>query len=100
MKKFKMPTGQLIRLIGPVAGVRATYMIIVDGKDVGYVYREEPINGHDTGWRFFAGEESPEYVNDTGNTEFYDINTVANCDPSIIAFKKLKRGVITSTLSD
>jgi hypothetical protein len=86
MKKFKIPDGQIKRLIGPVGGATAADMITVDGKDVGYMYRDKPINEHDTGWRFFAGEEGSDYINDLNNTGFYDINTIANCDPSIIPY--------------
>jgi len=86
MKKFKIPAGQIKRLIGPVGGATATDMITVDGRDIGYMYRDKPINNSDTGWRFFAGDESPEYISNNSNTEFYDINTVANYDPAIIPY--------------
>jgi hypothetical protein len=33
-----------------------------------YMYGESPINGGDTGWRFFAGDESDAYINDINNT--------------------------------
>ena len=75
MKKFRIPAGQIKRLIGPVGGATATDMITVEGRDIGYMYRDKPINNGDTGWRFFAGDESPEYIGNNKNTEFYDVNT-------------------------
>ena len=84
MKQFKIPVEQIKRLISPVGAATATDMIMVDGKDVAYMYRDMPINEHDTGWRFFAGGESPEYLSNNSNSGFYDINTIANYDPSII----------------
>ena len=30
------------------------------GDAVGFLYREEPVFEHDSGWRFFSGEESDE----------------------------------------
>lgn len=62
----------------------ATDRITVDGCLVGYMYREEPEQGGDSGWRFFAGDETQEYVDDTANTELYDVNTIVNYDESII----------------
>jgi hypothetical protein len=40
----------------------------------------------DSGWRFFAGTEEQEYVDDPDNLQIYDVNTVANYDPDIIPF--------------
>ena len=84
MKQFKIKANQIIRLIEPIGAAAATDMIMVEGKDVGYMYRQDPINDVDTGWRFFAGHESDEYIKNNDNTGFYDINTIANYDPSII----------------
>src|SRR5262245_31191273 len=62
----------------------ATDRITVDGQRVGYMYREVPRDRQDSGWSFFAGTESDEYVNDPRNLEVYDVNTIANYDPEII----------------
>lgn len=48
------------------------------------MYREEPSDRDDSGWRFFAGTEDEQYVNDPKNVEIYDVNTIANYDPEII----------------
>lgn len=64
----------------------ATNMIIVDGQKVAFCYREEPDNSIDSGWRFFAGGESEEYMEDAANAGVYDINTLANYDPEITQF--------------
>src|SRR5688572_28007369 len=63
----------------------ATDRIMVDGARVGYCYREEPSNSVYSGWRFLAGDESQDYVDIADHWAFYDINTVANYDPSIAA---------------
>ena len=63
---------------GP-SGCFATDHITVLGKKVGWCYREQPTEGHpDSGWRFFSGEESEDYVNDDQNTEVYDLNNICN----------------------
>jgi hypothetical protein len=59
-------------------------MITVDGMPVRYMYREKPDNDLDSGWRFFAGSETDEYVEIPENCGIYDVNTIANYDPDII----------------
>ena len=73
---------------GP-AGCFCTDRITVDGCKVGYMYREEPDADSgmpDSGWRFFAGDESDDYANDVDHVGIYALNTVANYDPEIIPF--------------
>jgi hypothetical protein len=48
------------------------------------MYRENPDNDVDSGWRFFAGDETDDYANDPENIAIYDVNTIANYDPGII----------------
>ena len=66
-------------------GCLATDRILVDGKKVGYMYREEPDRNHDwdSGWRFTAGDESQEYMDDPENADIYALNTICNYDPEI-----------------
>lgn len=60
---------------------------LVDGRmKVRYMYREEPDNAHDSGWRFFAGDESDEHVNDPDNIGLYDVATIAAIDPDIVPY--------------
>jgi hypothetical protein len=70
--------------VGYGAGI-ASDRITVDGALVGYCYREQPDSAPDSGWRFFAGDESQEYADNPDNFALYDINTIANYDPSITA---------------
>lgn len=64
----------------------ATNRIAVDGRKVGYMYREEPDRPGDSGWRFFSGDETQDYVDDPDNTETRSVNTIASFDPSIIPY--------------
>ena len=83
--------------IKPVAEGRgacfATDMITVEGKPVRYMYREHPDNEMDSGWRFFSGYESDEYLENSENVSIYDINTIANYDQSIIPFLDAEVGL-------
>ena len=67
-------------------GCYATDKITVDGCKVGFMYREKPDNKLDSGWRFLAGDESEEYMNDINNMDIFCLNTICNYDPDIIEF--------------
>lgn len=59
--------------------------LLVDNKlKVRFMYREEPDDASDSGWRFFSGDESDEYVNNPENIGLYSIETITQIDPDII----------------
>lgn len=66
-------------------GCFATDRILVDGEKVGYMYREEPADGNDwdSGWRFTAGDENQEYMDDPDHSGIYALNTICNYDEEI-----------------
>ncbi|MFT3994171.1 MAG: DUF2185 domain-containing protein [Dysgonomonas sp.] len=82
---------KLLEWDGP-AGCFATDRILVDGEKVGYMYREDPDFDGDSGWRFTAGDESDEYIDNADNMGIYHLNTVCNNDPEIIPFLKADYG--------
>ena len=74
------------RPIAPNRGLcLATDMITENGLRVGFMYRDQPTLPSDSGWRFFSGTETDEYVNgdEAEHVEWYDVNTIANYDPEI-----------------
>lgn len=73
---------ELLKWDEPAACI-ATDRILVDGVKVGYMYREEPDNSSDSGWRFTAGDESEEYMDNPDNSGVYHLNTICNYDPEI-----------------
>ena len=83
-KNFKLKSEEIRQLIAPMGGCVATDRITVDGLPVGYMYREEPDSEIDSGWRFFAGDEDQEYVDNHKNSCKYNVNTITNYDPAII----------------
>lgn len=66
-------------------GCIATNRITVEGCKVGYCYREKADGDWDSGWRFTAGDESDEYMDDPNNAGIYGLNTICNDDPDIIS---------------
>ena len=56
---------------------------------VGYMYREEPVAGYpDSGWRFLAGNEDDDYMNNSNNYHIFSLNTICNYDKDIIPYLK------------
>lgn len=72
--------------------------ITLNGKQVGFMYRDKPNNEYDSGWNFFAGSESKEYTNNPDNFSIFDINTICNYDDSIIDF--LNKPIYSAFIKD
>lgn len=93
-KHYLFNASEIKRLINSEEGCIATDRITVDGCKVGFMYREEPYqNGNpDSGWRFMAGDEDEEYMNNPDNHSIYQVNTICNYDPEIIPFLSSEPG--------
>jgi hypothetical protein len=85
-KMFKLAAADIKPLVRAMGGCIATDQITVDGHPVRFMYREEPDDELDSGWRFFSGFEDDAYSNEPSHLAIYDVNTIANYDPSIIPF--------------
>jgi hypothetical protein len=83
-KRYRLGTDQMRRLAPGRGSCLASDHITVDGRLVGFMYREEPDSEFDSGWRFLSGLESDAYVNDLANVGLHDVNTIANYDPDVI----------------
>lgn len=71
------------------AGCIASDMITKEGYKVGYMYRENVSNDvPDSGWRFLAGIEDPEYMDNSNNHHVFHLNTICNFDEDIIPYLK------------
>lgn len=64
----------------------ATNMVMEDGAPIGYMFREAPDAPNDSGWRFFSGQESQDYMDDPANTRIYPVALVAQVDPAVIPY--------------
>lgn len=85
-KRFRLRADQIRPLAEGRGACFATDMITVAGHRVGFMYRERPEMPPDSGWRFFSGTETQEYVDDPQNIMLNDVNTIANYDPDIMPF--------------
>jgi hypothetical protein len=85
-KNFKLKAEEIKRLVSGVGACYATDMITVEGKKVGYMYREQDKTPSHSGWCFMSGTETQEYMDNPDNLSIYDVNTICNYDPEIIPF--------------
>lgn len=64
--------------------VFATKMLVEGRRKVRFMYREEPDDPNDSGWRFFCGDEDQEYTDNPDNIGIYDVSTILEIDDSIL----------------
>ncbi len=87
MKKiFFLKPEQIRPLTDMPGGCYASDRIVVDGAKVGYMYREAPDHDTDSGWRFIAGDEEEDYMNNSDNFGIYHLNLIANIDADIVQY--------------
>lgn len=70
-----------------------THNILYEGRQVGYLYREEPDCDDDSGWRFTAGDETDEYMEDSDNSSYVSLGAVLREDDSILTLLECEVGV-------
>lgn len=83
-KSYRLAADQIQPLATMHGACIASDMITCEGRKVGFMYRQKPDNGIDSGWRFMAGDESQDYMDDPENHGLHDVNTIANYDPDIV----------------
>jgi hypothetical protein len=85
-KKLKLSANEINPIASGFGSCIASDHITVNGRKVGYMYRDSPDNEIDSGWRFMSGKESQVFMDNSKNLAIYDVNTIANYDPEIIPF--------------
>jgi len=70
-----------------------TNNILYEGRSVGYLYREGPDYDDDSGWRFTAGDETDEYMEDSDNSSYVSLGAVLRVDDSFLPLIERQTGV-------
>lgn len=93
-KKFLKQAEEIKHLTDVKGGCIASDKITVDGKKVGFAYREKPDDNfpNDSGWRFMSGTEDDEYTNNPDNFGIYELNTICNYDETILSILESEIG--------
>lgn len=84
MKKYLIPPEKIKNLATGYGLCMVPDTILVSGLPVTRMYRVMPSHRQDSGWRFLAGSETPEYLSNPRYIGIYDVNIVANYCPDII----------------
>ncbi|MCP1771699.1 hypothetical protein J2T38_000499 [Neisseria perflava] len=63
----------------------ATKTVSEQGDPVGFLYREAPVFEHDSGWRFFSGDETDEYTDNPDNFTVCSMSDITKNNPDIVA---------------
>lgn len=66
--------------------VLAPKQLVKEKRMVRFMYREESDNPQDSGWRFFSGDETDDFVNNPDNIGIYDIKTIIEIDKAIVPY--------------
>ncbi len=74
----------VMSLLGKLAYV--SKKITEEGWKVGYMFREDPEDDEDSGWRFFAGDEDDDYTRDANNVTFTPVGAILELDPALMSF--------------
>ena len=85
-KRYALKAGEIKPIAQGHGGCIATDAVTVEGRKVGYMVRDAATYPEDSGWSFFAGDETREYLDDPGNSGVFDVNTIANYDEEIVPF--------------
>ncbi len=64
----------------------ATKAILKKNAKVGYMYREANDFVDDSGWRFFTGNESLDFMDQVENIDIYDLSQILEKDADIEAY--------------
>jgi hypothetical protein len=79
-KHYRVPAGGYISGLAADTACLVSDRIGVDGRPVGYMYRD------DWGWNFFSGDEDQQYLDGPGNLSLLTLNEAANFDRAILPY--------------
>lgn len=68
----------------PIGYVMASRLVADERRKVRWMYREEPDNDKDSGWRMFCGDEDAAYCENADNFGLFDAWTIAEIDPDVV----------------
>jgi len=68
--------------------------ILINKKKIKFMYHERPDHESDSGWRFFSGDETQEYVDDSSNLTYISLlEVIQNIDNSIEKYLNYEKNI-------
>lgn len=102
-KQLAIQDDQIQQLLGPeyrgITGIASDH-VLCDGYRISVMFREKPLSNADSGWRFFAGDENDEYLNNHRNFGALELNLICNYAPDAIEFLELPVGTFVARDAD
>ena len=81
-----------IVFIENAGGMIITKSLLNEKTILKWLYREEPVNSQDNGWRAIGASDTQEYMNDPNNSAIVDFNTFANIEPAVLSVYNMPFG--------
>ena len=97
-KQYLPKKADVRELVKEAGDCVASDAVTLHGRKVGFMVREASeapktaTARGDSGWRFFAGDESNTYIANVENFNIFPVNAIANLDPDIIPLLKSPAG--------
>ncbi|MCL2486617.1 MAG: DUF2185 domain-containing protein [Oscillospiraceae bacterium] len=83
-KKYSIPADEIKPMAEGYGYCLIPDTVIVSGLPIIYMYRDMPARRQNSGWRFFAGVELEEHLENPNYYGIYDVNIAANYTPAVI----------------
>lgn len=87
-----MISGNNIVFIKNAGGMIVTKSLLEQKSTLKWIYREEPHNHQDNGWRAIGDTDTQAYMDNPSNLVVVDFNTLANIEPAVVAIFDLPVG--------
>lgn len=98
-KQLAIHSDQIQDLLGEefhdLTGI-ATDRILCEGYRISVMFREPAVAESDSGWRFFAGDEDQDYIQNGNNFGALDLNLICNYSPDAIEFLSMPVGTLVA----
>lgn len=91
---------EMIKYIEHAGGCIVTKSLLEGESHFKWLFREEPVNEIDNGWRAFGAEDTEEYVNNADNLAICDFNTLVNIEPVILNVYEMPVGADLEFVED
>ena len=83
---------KMVPLVENAGGCIVTKSILDGTSKLKWLFRDEPANPADNGWRAIGDTDTQEYLDNPANSAAVDFNTLANIEPAVLAVLDLPVG--------
>ena len=81
-------------------GCIVTKSVLQGNTPLKWLFREEPVNEVDNGWRAMGRDDTQEYIDESSNHAICDINTLINIEPTVLNVYEMPVGTDLEFVED